>query len=203
MSQIVNIVHHSTTQMSVSRRDQTMPEYEFIKCLQLLMKLAWLVLLPMGVMSCVIPPPLALDLPDAGANSPPVILSIRDEATKDLTEPGPVIFSRGTGTVSVTLLETDAADNSYVRVFIDYNRPDATSARAACLAAATSQPRRTVTCDVGGVCQQADVGNERLMWIEVFDREPLDTGTPRFRAMPTDGLSTHWQFFLRCQEPQI
>ncbi|MBP9087954.1 MAG: hypothetical protein KBG15_17665 [Kofleriaceae bacterium] len=160
-------------------------------------------LLVTAAMGCVIPPPLALDLPDAGANSPPAILSIRDEAAKELTEPGPVIFSRGTGTVSVTLLETDAADSSYVRIFIDYNRPDATSARAACLAAATGQNRRTVTCDVGGVCQQADVGNERLMWIEVFDREPLDSGTPRFRAMPADGLSTHWQFFLRCQEPQL
>lgn len=203
MKPLVHMMRRSATQMSVCRRDLTLPVNPFIVWLQHVTKLAWVVLLTMAAMGCVIPPPLGLDLPDAGANSPPVILSIRDEAAKDLTEPGPVIFSRGTGTVSVTLLETDAADDSYVRVFVDYNRPDATSARAACLAAASGQNRRTVTCDVGGVCQQADVGNERLMWIEVFDREPLDTGTPRFRAMPADGLSTHWQFFLRCQEPQI
>lgn len=203
MKPTVHMVHRSTTQMSVCRRDLPLLANRFTVWLQHVIKLAWLMLLVGSAMGCVIPPPLGLDLPDAGANSPPIILSIRDEAAKDLTEPGPVSFSRGTGTLSVTLLETDAADDSYVRVFVDYNRPDATSARAACLAAASGQNRRTVTCDVGGVCQQADVGNERLMWIEVFDREPLDTGTPRFRAMPAGGLSTHLQFFLRCQEPQL
>ncbi len=202
MKPTLHMMRRSATQMSVSRRDPPQPAHTFHVWLQALTKLAWLVLLVGGSMGCVIPPPLGLDLPDAGTNSPPVILSIRDEAAKDLTEPGPVIFSRGTGTVSVTLLETDVADDSYVRFFIDYNRPDATAARAACRGAA-GQTRRTVTCDVGGVCQQADVGSERLMWVEVFDREPLDTGTPRFRAMPVDGLSTHWQFFLRCQEPQL
>jgi hypothetical protein len=166
--------------------------------------LAYVVLVTsVATMSCVIPPPLKLDLPDAGVNSPPAILSVRDEAAKDLMEPGPVVLSRGAGTVSVTMLDVDISDESFVRVFVDYNRPDPTAARAACRAPTTGQSRRTVTCDVSGVCQQTDVGTERLMWIEVFDREPLDTGTPRFRAMPPGGLSTRWQFFLRCQEPQL
>ena len=153
--------------------------------------------------ACVVPPPLALDLPDAGFNAPPVILSIRDEAAKELTEPGPVLLPRGDGTVSLTMLETDVTDDSYIRVFVDYGRPDPTPARAACKAASAGQAKRTVSCDVGGVCQQTDIGNERLLWFEVFDREPLDTGLPRFRALPPGGLSTRWQFFLQCQEPQI
>jgi hypothetical protein len=152
--------------------------------------------------ACVVPPPLALDQPDAGFNSPPIFLSIRDEAAKELTEPGPIVLSRGEGSIALTMLDTDVADDSYVRVFVDYGLPDPTPARAACKGAA-GQAKRTVSCDVSGVCQQTDVGNQRSLWFEVFDREPLQSGLPRFRSMSTGGLSTRWQFFLQCQEPQI
>lgn len=203
MMSVAQKAPRGTTAMSVPRRDRKLARPGFTKRFHALTKLACVVLLANAPMGCVIPPPLDLGLPDAGVNAPPTILSIRDEAATDLSEPGPMVLSRGTGTISVTVLETDLADDAYIRVFVDYNRPDPTSARAACKAAASGLPRRTVTCDVGGVCQQSDIGAERLVWVEVFDREPLDTGTPRFRAMPADGLSTHWQFFLRCQEPQL
>jgi hypothetical protein len=153
--------------------------------------------------ACVVPPPLALDQPDAGFNSPPIFLSIRDEAAKELIEPGPVALSRGEGSIALTMLDTDVVDDSYVRVFVDYGLPDPTPARAACKGPSAGQAKRTVSCDVSGVCQQADIGNQRSLWFEVFDREPLQSGLPRFRAMPNGGLSTRWQFFLQCQEPQI
>ncbi len=203
MTPVAQKAPRGTTAMSVPRRDREHTAMRFHAHFRLLTNLACVVLLASAPMGCVIPPPLDLGLPDAGVNAPPAILSIRDEAATDLSEPGPMVLSRGTGTISVTLIEADLTDDSFVRVFVDYNRPDPTSARAACRAAASGLPRRTVTCDVGGVCQQADIGAERMLWVEVFDREPLDTGTPRFRAMPADGLSTHWQFFLRCQEPQL
>ena len=106
----------------------------------------------------------------------------------------------GAGTLALTVYDTDLSDESYIRLFVDYNRPDPTPARASCKASGSGQPRRTTTCDISGVCQTADIGQERLLWVEVFDREPLDSGEPRFRAMPADGLSSRWQFFMKCED---
>lgn len=190
------------TQMSLMRRGRTANRSNEVKQYRGFTQLAQVVLLLVCSfpMACVIPPPLSLDLPDAAPNAAPAVLSVRDEAAQDLVEPGPVLFLRGAGTLALTVYDTDLSDESYIRLFVDYNRPDPTPARASCKASGSGQPRRTTTCDISGVCQTADIGQERLLWVEVFDREPLDSGEPRFRAMPADGLSSRWQFFMKCED---
>jgi hypothetical protein len=152
--------------------------------------------------ACVVPPALQLDEPDAGENAAPIITSLSGADAKELVEPGPVTFFRGRGALSITLRDADVEDVLYVRVYVDYNKPDPTPPRASCSAAASVNASRTTTCDLSGVCTTADVGQSRLLWVEVFDRELLESGMPRFRAIPAGGASSKWQFDLRCQEPQ-
>jgi hypothetical protein len=152
--------------------------------------------------ACAVPPTLQLDQPDAGENAAPIITSVSNAAAEELVEPGPVTLVRGRGTFSVTLRDADVGDALNVRMYVDYNRPDPTPARAACRVAPGTTVKRTTSCDISGVCTMTDVGQERLLWIEVFDRPLLESGLPRFRAMPMGGASSKWQFTMQCQEPQ-
>jgi len=149
---------------------------------------------------CVIPPSLSVDNQDAGVNSPPAILSVRTDQ-EELAEPGPLAYPRGPGMLSLTLLDTDVADRLFVRLFIDYTITDPTAPRSTCTAAATGTPTRTTTCDLGALCQTADVGQTRLLNIAVFDREVLEAGTPQFRAMDTGGQTTSRTYELQCTNP--
>jgi hypothetical protein len=151
---------------------------------------------------CAVPPALQLDEPDAGENAAPIITSISGSDAKELVEPGPVTFDRGRGTLSVSLRDADVEDELFVRLYVDYNKPDPTPARASCSAAPSITASRTTTCDISGVCTTADIGMPRLLWVEVFDRELLQGGNPRFRAMPAGGASSKWHFTLMCEEPQ-
>jgi hypothetical protein len=165
-----------------------------------LVSVAWFVLVPLAIAGgCVIPPDLSVADGDAGVNSPPAILALRRDQ-QELPEPGPVNIERGTGSISVTLLDTDTTDKLYVRVFVDYKVTDPTPARSTCTAPPNGTVQRTVTCDLSALCQQADVGAERLMQIQVFDREPLETGTPPFKAMQPGGLTTSRIYQLQCTE---
>lgn len=156
----------------------------------------------LAVPSCAVPPSLQLDPPDARENAAPLITSVSNAAAQELVEPGPVTLVRGRGTLSVSLRDIDVSDTLFVRLYVDYNRPDPTPARASCSVAPGSTVARTATCSVGGVCTAADIGEERLLWIEVFDRELLDSSTPLFRAMVSGGASSKWQYFMRCQDQQ-
>ncbi|MEZ4359711.1 MAG: hypothetical protein R3B48_05985 [Kofleriaceae bacterium] len=158
------------------------------------------VMLPLG--ACAVPPALQLDQPDAGANAAPIITSVSNGAAQALVEPGPVTLDRGRGTFSIALRDANPEDTLNVRLYVDYNRPDPTPPRASCRVAPGTSVNRTTTCDISGVCTTADVGEVRLLWIEVFDREILESGLPRFRAMPSGGASSKWQFEMQCQEPQ-
>lgn len=151
------------------------------------------------VSACVIPPSLSVDNQDAGVNSPPAIVGIRSDQ-QDLPEPGPVTFERGRGTLNATLLDTDVDDSLFVRVFVDYTTMVPTPARSTCSVAGGTGPQRTLTCDIGGLCLPGDIGVTRDMTVVVFDRQPLDAGTPRFQAMAPDGLKTSWFYHLHCQE---
>ncbi len=147
---------------------------------------------------CVIPPSLSVDNQDAGVNSPPAIVSVRSDQ-QELDEPGPVLFDQGTGSLNLTLLDTDVNDTLYVRVFVNYYPLDPTPARAQCVAAAAMTAQRSATCDLTGLCQNADVGQTVGMQVVVFDRQPLDSGSPTFKAMPMGGLSTDRFYYLKCQ----
>ncbi len=155
---------------------------------------------------CVIPPSLSVGNEDAGVNSPPAILAVRTDQ-QELPEPGPVIFDRGptAGLVSATLLDTDLEDTLYVHVFVDYTVADPKPPRVTCTAPPPT-PRtaqRSVSCNMTPLCQVGEVGlAEALdMTIVVFDREPLESGTPAYQAMPPGGLKTSLFYFLKCQEP--
>lgn len=149
---------------------------------------------------CAVPPSLQLDEPDARVNSAPTIVSISDSTARELVEPGPVTFEVARGSLSLSLRDTDLDDTLYVRFYANYNAPDPTPALASCRAAPSGLVSRTINCPIDGLCTESDIGRERNLWVEVFDRELLDSGTPRYRAMATGGMSTKWQFRLNCKE---
>ena len=151
---------------------------------------------------CVIPPNLSVADGDAGVNSPPAILAVRSDL-EELPEPGPVVFERGLGSLNATLYDTDLTDSLYVRVFVEYTVADPTAPRSTCSARCTEPcaTQRSVTCDLGALCLQSDIGVERFMTVQVFDREPLESGTPPFKAMPVGGLTTSKSYKLTCVEP--
>lgn len=158
---------------------------------------------PFALGGCVIPPSLSVETEDAGVNSPPAILAVRNDQ-QELAEGEGASFVRGAATINLTLLDTDLRDSLYVRVFIDYKLSDPTPARATCTAPppTPAAAQRSVTCDVSAVCKISDVGAGELpMSIVVFDRQPLDSGTPAFQAMPAGGLKTSRFNFLTCQDP--
>jgi hypothetical protein len=152
--------------------------------------------------ACAVPPSLQLDQPDAGENAAPIVTSVSNAAAEELIEPGPITVAQGAGTLSVTLRDADVGDALFVRMFVDYNRPDPTPPRVLCSTASGTTVKRTASCPITGLCQTSDIGQERNLWIEVFDRQPLETGLPLYRAMPTGGASSKWQFTMRCQERQ-
>jgi hypothetical protein len=157
-----------------------------------------LMILPMTLVACVIPPSLKPE-DDAGVNSPPAIVSISDL----VPEPGPVPVARGdtTSTFRVSLIDTDVDDKLIVRIFVDYNMPDRLPARVQCPVASTTSAARMATCNVAGLCATADVGVQRNMTIVVFDRPLKDSGDPQ-QMMDPAGLSTYRFYFLKCQPPQ-
>ncbi|MGN6105710.1 MAG: hypothetical protein ACTHU0_11440 [Kofleriaceae bacterium] len=152
---------------------------------------------------CILPPSLEVENQDAGVNSPPAILAVRSDL-QELPEPGPVSFqfgaSPGTQTLNIELLDTDVLDTLYVRVFVNYRVTDPTPARSTCAASPTSTALRNVTCDLGALCQMNDITSSRLdMSVVVFDREPLESGSPMFQAMPEGGLSASKFYYLTCR----
>ncbi|NLF05835.1 MAG: hypothetical protein GX593_12650, partial [Actinomycetales bacterium] len=87
-------------------------------------------------------------------------------------------------------------------VFVDYKVTDPTAARSECTAPPNGTTQRAATCDLTALCLAADVGAQRYMQVQVFDREPLESGAPRFKAMPPGGLTTSRFYQLSCTEPQ-
>lgn len=148
---------------------------------------------------CIIPPSYEVDRTDAGANSAPAIVSVRADNV-ELPEFSKVNFERGTGTLNLSLYDTDLDDTLYGKLFVEYRATDPTPPRASCQTAG-STVQRSCTLDLAGLCQAADVGVERLMQLLVFDRQVLDVGEPLYQAMPAGGLTTSRTFELICQEP--
>ena len=160
---------------------------------------------------CVIPPSLSVDNSDAGVNSPPSIVSARADGVDLGIEPQIQTFSLGQqAQLSLTLLDTDINDTLYVRVFVGYNDPilgegaNPTPPRSTCIAAAAKTAQRNASCDLTGLCETQDVGQTRSMRIVVFDRQPMDSGTPMYQAMPdgSGGQATSRFYYLKCQPPQ-
>lgn len=154
---------------------------------------------------CVIPPDLSVSDGDAGINSPPAILAVRSDLV-ELPEGNSFVYERGQGSLNVTLYDTDVSDTLYVRVFVEYDFADPTPARSTCTAPCSppcTTVQRSTTCDLAALCTAGDVtaAKELFMAVQVFDREPLESGSPRFKAMPPGGLTTSKSYKLTCQEP--
>lgn len=148
---------------------------------------------------CVIPPSLSVDTADAGLNSPPAIVSVRADGV-ELPEYSRVVFEKGSGTLNLTVYDTDLDDTLYVKIFVDYTIDDPKPARSGCQTSSRTVAR-SASCDLAGLCQDADIGQERTMQVLVFDRQVLDVGSPTFQAMPPGGLSTSRTFNLNCSAP--
>lgn len=160
------------------------------------------VLISLLAAGCIIPPSLSVENQDAGVNSPPSIVAVRadDKVLAEADPLSPANFVVNEGAISVALLDTDALDTLYVRVFVDYTSKTPFGPRAQCTAAPNESTRRTVTCDVGSVCFEDDINKTLNMTVMVFDRQPLESGEPPHQAMPEGGLSTSKFFFLRCND---
>lgn len=166
---------------------------------------AFALVLAMMFAGCVIPPSLSVDTTDAGANSAPAIVSVRADLV-EFPQFSTLVFEKGNGAgqLNVTLHDTDLDDTLYVKIFVNYNRPDPTPARAECKTAGRTV-ERTASCTMEGVCQTADIGANPLpiMQVFVFDREVQSDIPPLYQGMPPGGLSTSETFFLRCQDPSL
>lgn len=154
---------------------------------------------------CVFPPDLSVGSQDAGLNSPPAFLGIRTE-DQELPEPGPPagnIFFRGEGTFSAEVIDTDLHDDLFVRAFVNYTIEDPSPARVLCSASGINNTKavRTLTCNTNALCLMSDVGKTLNMTVMVFDREPLEGGSPPHQAMPPGGLATSRFYFIQCKEP--
>jgi len=149
---------------------------------------------------CVIPPSLSVGNEDAAVNSAPAILAVRND-TQELPQPGPILIERGAGagSLSLTLHDTDLGDTLYVRMFVNYRVTAPDPARVECTAKPPVPPaaERTVSCDATSLCPTT--GTDFDVSMVVFDREPLESGTPPYQAMPPGGLKTNVFYYLKCQ----
>jgi hypothetical protein len=159
-------------------------------------------LLIVGSTACVVPPPLALDEPDAGLNGVPAIVSVRLADGKELiAPPGVVDLQVGADSATVTGYDSDLGDTLYVQVFVDYDPAKSTPARSHCTAppSLTKAAERTATCPMVAVCGADDTTtNPHTLEVEIYDREPQIDGTPVFRTVPPPGKSTERPYILNC-----
>lgn len=151
---------------------------------------------------CVLPPSLELDESDASVNSPPVLRDVRDEAGNPFERPGPRELLVGEGRLVITVADVDLNDTLYVRYYLDYGLAEPTPAKITCPAApgATPTRERQVTCSLVGVCTGADLAEEHVFEIDVYDRQPQDDGQRVFRDVTPPGEYTTWWWRVSCQE---
>lgn len=154
----------------------------------------------MIVSGCVIPPSLSVDTTDAGLNSPPSITSVRADGV-ELPEFSQVNFAKGEGSLNLSVYDTDLDDTLFAKIFVDYTFDNPTPARSECTAPPSGAVMRSASCNLAGLCQLGDIGQQRTMQVLVFDRQVLNVGSPVYQAMPPGGLSTSRTFTLICQAP--
>jgi hypothetical protein len=165
--------------------------------------------LALGGSACLIPPQLEVADEDAGANSPPVILS--SGPAPEFSFPGPLLLDRNDERrLNLTIDDNDLDDVVYVRLFIDYNKPDPTNFASNCSAPASGDVSRIADCALTNVCFgiAADDQDEHFFEAIVADREfldesdPLAEDQPSFRAVPADARQSSAAWTVRCNPPQ-
>ena len=166
---------------------------------------------PVGL-GCVVPADLEPAGADAGASSPPVILSANPP---EYAFPGPIVMSRLDPPVMVLdAIDNDVGDSLYVRLYIDYGRPDAQPPYGECQVGpdAAGSRERTIRCQTNALCNpvgEEDTGNHVLEAM-IADREFLAMGAPgadlqpAFRGLadwPNAGYSLA-SWVMQCGAPQ-
>ncbi len=149
---------------------------------------------------CFLPPSLSVDTGDAQTDSPPAILAISIDGSPVAENSGVDFTQNEPSTMTLTLIDTDLEDTLYVDVFVNYTQTDPKPARVTCTAGPGATSQRTASCNMMPLCQHDDVGQTEDMTVVVFDREPLQAGTPPYQGT-NGGLSTQWFFRLECFAP--
>jgi hypothetical protein len=159
------------------------------------------------VSACVIPPDLEPDDGDAGTSSPPLL--VEAGPAPDFSLPGPITFTRPeTRTMSLTLRDNDLTDVLYIRLFVDYGRPNATPFQGDCQAPPSGQVQRLTECSVSSLCQfipTTDLGDHYLEAVVsdrpfIADSDPAAIGQPPYRAVEDvrHAASSIGSWIMRC-----
>ena len=157
---------------------------------------------------CIFPPELSPGNFDAGASSPPLILSAGP--APDFLFPGPIILDRqDSRTLSLNVRDADLDDVIHVRLYIDYNRPDPEPAYAECQTAPTGDVTRVVACPLNSICnpiEDTDQG-DHVLEVMVADREflsdsdPAAEGQDLYRALRDPAAFSIRSWVMRCNPP--
>jgi len=167
---------------------------------------------PTGL-GCVLPADLEPAGADAGASSPPIILSATPPEIYAF--PGPIVVNREDSQVMVLdAVDNDVGDSLFVKLYIDYGRPDAQPPYGDCQAApdASGSRERTIRCQTNALCNpidDEDRGNhvlEAMIADRPFlpDADPEAFGQPPFRALadwPRAGYSLR-SWVMQCSASQ-
>jgi hypothetical protein len=158
--------------------------------------------------ACVVPPPLELDQPDAGANHPPILRRVRNSAGVELVRPssGTIEFVVGEGELIVTTEDADTNDTLFVRMYFDYGFPaDPTPVRVGCQAAPGAMPTvsREITCPLPGLCVDSSTLGDgmHILEIDVLDREPVSSVRRPFRDVLAPGEVATGAWNIKCVLP--
>lgn len=166
---------------------------------------SWLLVLSAGMYACVVPPPLGLDQPDAGANSAPVIESVHGPDGKELSQEAPItVIAQQDATWTITAYDADAGDDLLVQIFVDYKAADPENSRSSCTAAPPTDKSltRTLTCPVKAICHLADVttGNPHFVIVEIYDGPVVDTPL-MFRSVVPPRQVSQKAYEMNCLAP--
>jgi hypothetical protein len=155
---------------------------------------------------CVVPPPLDVENPDAGASSPPVITDV--VTPNDFAFPGPIIIQRGDPrSFGLTVSDNDRADTLFARMYVDYTFEAPTNFLSDCQIPSINEVLRTLQCPALRLCDGIIDTNVHALEVLVSDREfipagdPDATGQPAFRQVkPGGSLPVLRAWLMRCGE---
>lgn len=166
---------------------------------------------PLGL-GCVLPADLEPAGADAGPSSPPVILSANPP---EYAFPGPIVVSREDPPVMVLdAIDNDVGDSLYVRLYVDYGRPEAQPAYGECQVGpdAAGSRQRTIRCQTNALCNpvRAEDTSNHVLEAMIADREFLAMGAPGADLQPAFRGLTDWpnagyslsSWVMQCGAPQ-
>jgi hypothetical protein len=153
--------------------------------------------------SCVFPPPLELDSPDAAPNSPPTLIEVRDNAANVVPLPGPlVVQADDPRQLTFTLSDNDRGDLLFVNLYVDYNFPNPSPALDSCVAPVpVTGMQRGATCNALSRLCPADIDTsiQHLMTALISDRALDPAGEPIYQAVTAPGYGMPYTWVLTCE----